>query len=819
MARNTKIQLRRGTAAQWSSSGATLAEGEIGYEIDTGRFKIGKTGGSLWSVLPYAGGSDILPGTGIATLFDGSLNAYTISSVIESSGNGLSLSRISFPGNGLTAPSGSYYSIGLSNRLQNLSNLNTSGIIVGTNSSGVITRGLDEGANIDITNPSGIQGNPVISLSPNLSVSSVDITGVNGNLGVSGTATINDLYIRDNITIDLAAAIIANGTLVFNANPFVVNGSGIFTSGLFVGPSGSPTGVSLSGHKHAWTDITNLTGFCDSVADCVDTSLSASTGIQLSYDNTSNSLGIALSGQALRLHNLNTNGLIVRKSASEITSVTIGPSGSNILVGNGNGVNDNPSIGLNPNVSINSLSTDATVTVGTDLLVQGNLVVNGETVTTNVSAVTIEDPTIKLGQPSGALSDSDFKDRGVEFVYRRSGTIPITGFFGYDHSADAFVFLKDSVNNNEVYSGVSGLVNVGGLYSAAGVSGTILTSTVTSPTAPIVVSSTGQVNNLNADLLDGQHGSYYRNWGSITGLATPTYTVTLTGDVSGTATSSATTLGNNVSLSINTTLNGNNSVTLGVETTGQYARTVLVAGTGLSATLASADDGTDYTITSNATPANITGTLVARNTIDGGFAAGTVTASGFVGYGGSITGLYANNLSSGTVPSGRLTGDYNINVLGSAGSTTGTLTFSSAGNGNTDSFNGSLNKTLSYNSIGSPSTTGHLASGNNWNISILGNAATSTNATNASGIYISSTTSTDTLTSIVLVGAQTANSQQPFIDSGLSYNANTDTLNVYNISGLYTNSIYGSTSISGILGSPGDPASYLHNFVIDGGSP
>lgn len=818
MPRNTKIQLRRGTANQWATSGATLAEGEIGYEIDTGRFKIGRANGSLWSALPYAGGSDIVPGTGVCTIFDSNNNSYKISSVIESSGNGLSVSQVSFTGDGLTTCSGSYYNIGLSNRLQTLSSLTSSGIIVGTNSSGVITRGLDQGSNILITNASGIQGNPLISLSPNLSVSSVDITGVGGNLGVSGTASINSLYIKDNITIDLAAAIIANGTLVFNANPLLVNGSGIFTSGLFVGPSGSPTGVSLSGHKHAWSDITNLTGFCDSVADCVDTSLSASTGIQLNYDSGTNGLSIALSGQALKLHNLNTDGLIVRDNGN-IVSRSIVASGSNILVGSGNGVGGNPNIGLNPDLSINSLSTNSSATIGTNLTVQGNLTVNGDTVITNVSRVEVEDPTLRLGATTGVLSSTDTLDRGIEFVYRRSGTIPITGFFGYDHSADAFVFLKDATNTGETYNGTSGLVNVGGLYSSAGISGTILTSTVTSPTAPIVVTSTGQVNNLNSDYLDGQHGSYYRNWGSITGIPTPTYTVTLTGDVSGTATSSAITLGNNVSLSINTTLNGLNAVELGVETTGQYAKTVGVAGTGLSATTALADDGTNYIITSNATPANTTGTLVARDTANGGFTAGTITATGFVGYGGSITGLYADNLASGTVPSGRLTGNYNINVLGSAGSTTGTLTFSSTGNGNTDSFNGSTNKTISYNSVGAPSQTGALASGNNWNIGILGNAATATNATNASGIYISATTSADTLTSLVLVPDQTATSQQPFIDSGLSYNANTDTLNLYNISGLGANSVYGSTSISGLLGSAGDPNTYLHNFVIDGGSP
>jgi hypothetical protein len=50
-----KIQVRRGTASQWSSSNPTLSEGELGVELDTSKFKIG-TGASNWNTLPYATG-------------------------------------------------------------------------------------------------------------------------------------------------------------------------------------------------------------------------------------------------------------------------------------------------------------------------------------------------------------------------------------------------------------------------------------------------------------------------------------------------------------------------------------------------------------------------------------------------------------------------------------------------------------------------------------------------------------------------------------------------------------------------------------------
>lgn len=49
-----QIQFRRGLAAEWTSSNPILAEGEMGIETDTDRFKIG-TGTLNWNDLPYGG--------------------------------------------------------------------------------------------------------------------------------------------------------------------------------------------------------------------------------------------------------------------------------------------------------------------------------------------------------------------------------------------------------------------------------------------------------------------------------------------------------------------------------------------------------------------------------------------------------------------------------------------------------------------------------------------------------------------------------------------------------------------------------------------
>lgn len=52
MARNTLIQVRRDTAANWTSANPTLAAGEIGLETDTGKFKIGD-GSTAWNTANY----------------------------------------------------------------------------------------------------------------------------------------------------------------------------------------------------------------------------------------------------------------------------------------------------------------------------------------------------------------------------------------------------------------------------------------------------------------------------------------------------------------------------------------------------------------------------------------------------------------------------------------------------------------------------------------------------------------------------------------------------------------------------------------------
>jgi hypothetical protein len=89
------IKLRRDSASRWTSVNPVLASGEPGFELDTGKLKIGD-GISLWSGLSYLGGSGgsgitleqvqddmgtfLVAGTGTILNYNDASNSLTISS-------------------------------------------------------------------------------------------------------------------------------------------------------------------------------------------------------------------------------------------------------------------------------------------------------------------------------------------------------------------------------------------------------------------------------------------------------------------------------------------------------------------------------------------------------------------------------------------------------------------------------------------------------------------------------------------------------------------------------------------------------------------
>lgn len=92
MAVVTQIQVRRGTASQWTSANPTLSAGEWGLETDTLKTKIGD-GATAWTSLAYATGSVSISnvtglGSGVATFLATPSSSNLAAAVTDETGSG-----------------------------------------------------------------------------------------------------------------------------------------------------------------------------------------------------------------------------------------------------------------------------------------------------------------------------------------------------------------------------------------------------------------------------------------------------------------------------------------------------------------------------------------------------------------------------------------------------------------------------------------------------------------------------------------------------------------------------------------------------------
>ena len=109
-----------------------------------------------------------------------------------------------------------------------------------------------------------------------------------------------------------------------------------------------------------------------------------------------------------------------------------------------------------------------------DATIDGNLTVNGTTTTINSTQLDVDDLNITIA--SGAADSTAANGAGIT-VDGANATLT------YSSTGDKWVFNKDLEANGQVIS------------------------TIATGTAPLSVTSTTKVSNLNADLLDGKHAS------------------------------------------------------------------------------------------------------------------------------------------------------------------------------------------------------------------------------------------------------------------------------------------------------------------------
>ena len=343
----------------------------------------------------------------------------------------------------------------------------------------------------------------------------------NGNTVISGTLQVDgQINVNDSVIIDEANEVFS-----------IRNGSGVEKFGVDTDDGNTNIiGTLTVGDATQINDTFGVSGVVTATANTEQTLTGsyAADGAARFSGGIGLAKNLAVGGGARVYGNTELTGTLDLNNSADISGalvthddVTITADNKMFKVQNGSAANKFTVDTDNGNTDIQgTLDVAGDVTASSNLVITGNLTVNGTTTTVNSTTTTYDDPIITLGGDTAPASN-DAKDRGVEFRYY-DGSAKI-GFFGYDRSSQEFAFLTSATNSSEVLTGTDGALRVGSVHvTGAGTavdidnnlnvdgSATIdgqITSNVADGTAPLVVTSTTKVVNLNADLLDGATSS------------------------------------------------------------------------------------------------------------------------------------------------------------------------------------------------------------------------------------------------------------------------------------------------------------------------
>jgi hypothetical protein len=382
-----QIQFRRDTAANWTSSNPTLAAGELGFETDTRKFKLG-TGSSTWSQLQYGAllsGNALIPGgntgqilaksgTGnyevewidqpnlaeYATLsdptFSGTVTLPTTTSVGDVSSN--ELGRLS----GVTSP--------IQAQLDTKAPLSAptftgSVVLPSTTTIGSVSStelGYLDGVTSSIQTQLGgkqdtITGAATTITGSDLTTSRVLVSNTSGKVAVSLTNSTELGYVSG-VTSAIQTQLDAKLASSTAASTYAPLAAPTFT-GTVVLPSTTSIG------NVSATEI----GYVDGVTSAIQTQLDAKLA-----SSTAASTYAALSGSTF-------TGAVVVSDTTQSTTTTSG----SVKTAGGLGVAKNAYIGGN-------------------LVISGDFTVNGTTTTVSTTDLSVTDPLIYIGTGNSANS-------------------------------------------------------------------------------------------------------------------------------------------------------------------------------------------------------------------------------------------------------------------------------------------------------------------------------------------------------------------------------------------------------------------------------
>jgi trimeric autotransporter adhesin len=475
----TKIQFRRSIATDWVAVNPILSAGEVGYETDSRKFKIGD-GTTAWNSLGYGAifpsefnelvddrvNDLIVAGSNIGKSYNDSTNTLTISATgvsllghthtsseitnFNSSVSGLLPVKSVLAGNNITVtPTGDNGFV-----ISSPVNEDTVKDIVGSTISGVsgIAFNYDsigKIATISLSDPT-IQSTDVTDFNSAVSglvngiyapLNSPTFTGtVNGiSKSMVGLGNVNNTSDADKpVSSATQSALNLKASLAgatFTGSVVIPSGSGNFNT---LNVNNIP--VSVSGHSHVSSDITNfnssvsglmgvkslvgtsgigivnsagthtiaITGIPSSLitdlGNIATTEVVGRTGIVLTYDSVYDIMYIDTTGVSFAGHShlwssiTDASSTVSLSELSYLSGVVAGTAsaGKALVLDSSKNLSTVNNFSSSGTLSATVLNISSSGTIG-DLIIGGNLTVNGSTTTINSTTITVDDKNLELG--------------------------------------------------------------------------------------------------------------------------------------------------------------------------------------------------------------------------------------------------------------------------------------------------------------------------------------------------------------------------------------------------------------------------------------
>jgi hypothetical protein len=381
---------------------------------------------------------------------------------------------------------------------------------------------LDITGTLDVSGAADIGGDFSVATNKFTVASATGNTSVAGTLGVTGAVTLSNslsvsLAATFNNSVTISGATQLNGGFTVDTNKFIVadstgnttiagtldvdgavnlNSSLTVDGAVDIGSTGSAVDIEASTLAVDSTDTTNITMTANSTSNKVFAIDATNAGTGEAVLNVgSAATDLTKIDSATRTTIESTSEVEINGATLDINTsgdITIDSTGGDIiftaggtiiqtdsfdLTGEG-GSGNNVAFAIEGSLDVDNIKLDGNTISTTDgsntlyidpaptgsagdVIIQGNLTVNGTQTTINSTTVTIDDPIFVLGGDTAPTADDNL-DRGIEFQwYDTVADSAKVGFFGFDDSTGEFTFIPDATDTASVISGTAGNVKFG----------------------------------------------------------------------------------------------------------------------------------------------------------------------------------------------------------------------------------------------------------------------------------------------------------------------------------------------------------------------